>query len=540
MKQYRKSENDKVNSIEKGSVATSAINSVAILMMCNLLSRLLGFVRDMVVSYKYGTSDISDVYYLSTNVVTVIFFAISAAISTTYLPIYSKAAAVSDENAKRFHNTLFTISLSVSMAVSILIYAFGYQITWLFAGAFDKEKFELTVRFIQIMSLSMFFNSFIQLIGSYLQYRNHFFFSGMMGSILNIGYIIGAILSDTYGHIVLAYSFLAIHILAAAMLYVYSKKREFKLQLSFSDTSGYMKQAWVLILPIVLGNIAGQFNEAIDKSMASGLSTGSVSSLNYANKLQTFSIGVFVASIVTVSFPKMSKEYGEGNIENTKSHIKKSIISIMALSVPIMFGMMVLASDIVLIVFGRGEFDTRSVVLTSGALIVYSVGLPATALREFFMKALFAMEDTKRPIIVDIIGLVANVIFNFIFIGYMQHLGLALGSSIANILKALLLLRLICKKIEGFITKEFIKEIMKIVVSSLVMLATLIIVNSFLKGLWYTGTFQLIATFSLSVLVSIIVYFIMMYKLKSKVFLQAVQWVVGFLNKISGIVLSEK
>lgn len=510
----------------------SAVNSIAVLMICNLLSRLLGFGRDMVMSYKYGTSSVSDVYYIATNIVTVIFFAISAAISTTYLPIYAKADSESETKSKDFHNTLFTIALSVSIVFSAIIFAFGRQITWIFASSFETEQFDLTVKFIQIMSLSMFFNCLSQLIGSFLQFRNKFFFAGITGSVLNIGYIIGAVLADLYGPMMLAYSFLLVHIFVAIMLIVYSKKYTFSLSLTLHDKGGYMGQAWTLIIPIIFGNIAGQFSEAIDKSMASGLDTGSVSSLNYANKLQTFSIGVFVASIVTVSFPKLSKEYANKNMNKAKNQVRDTTISILAISLPIMFGLIILSTDLVSLVFKRGEFNTHSVMLTSGALVIYAIGLPATALREMLIRSLYAMEDTKNPIIIDILGLGANIALNFLFINQLKHLGLALGTSLANIIKACLLMYLVCKKLKDFFNKKFIIECLKIIFSSTVMAVVVYLSNNALGKILYTGTFQLLITFFASVLIGILVYAFILYLVKSELFLKMVDIATSSLNKI--------
>ena len=528
MEKYRKNfKQSNIDLSSRMSEKTPAINSVAVLMICNLMSRLTGFVRDMVMSYKYGTSDTSDVYYLATNVVTVVFFAISAAISMAYLPVYSKASAESAKKAKQFHNTLFTVSLCVSAVFSVLIYVFGREVTWLFAGSFEGEKFDTTVKFIQIMALSMLFSCFAQLIGSYLQYQNRFFFAAISGGILNLGYIVGVVLSDIYSKTMLAYSFLAAHVLVAVLLYIYAGKYDFTMKFSLNDRSGYMKQAWVLIVPIIFGNIAGQFSEAIDKSMASGLSTGSVSSLNYANKLQVFSIGVFVSSIVTVSFPKLSKEYSSGNTEKTRTHLKTTILSIAALSVPIMFGLIVLSSDIVTLIFGRGEFDARSAIMTSGALTIYAMGLPGTALREFFMRALFAMEDTKGPIIMDIIGLGINVVLNYIFIGSMGHLGLALGSSLANIMKSIMMFYLICRKVKGLVKRDFLLEFVKIMISSMVMLLVLVLVHGGLKKIWYVGVSRLFAVFTVSVGVSVLVYAVMLYIMGSELFMRMVRWGLG-------------
>jgi putative peptidoglycan lipid II flippase len=225
----------------------------------------------------------------------------------------------------------------------------------------------------------------------------------------------------------------------------------------------------IIALPVIAGQSVNQINVLVDRTLASGIAVGGISALNYANRLNGFIQGLFVASISTVLYPMISKMAAEDNMKGLKASISEAISVINLLVIPATIGAMIFSKEIVTLLFGRGAFTPEAIDMTGGALFYYSIGMIAFGLRDILSRAFYALQDTKTPMINATIAVVINIILNLVLSKYLGIGGLALATSIAAIVGTLLLFIALRRKIGGFGLKEITKSFIKISIASILM-----------------------------------------------------------------------
>jgi len=170
----------------------------------------------------------------------------------------------------------------------------------------------------------------------------------------------------------------------------------------------------------------------INNVLGSGLPEGSIAALGFGERVSDVFYSTFAFAIVSVVFPALSKAIHEDNIEDFKVYIVSSINNILLIMIPCTIGIMVLNVPIITLLFKRGVFNERSVIMTSKVLMLYGLGLSFYSVRDIFNRALYAMQDTKTSTINGIISVCINIFLNLILIKFLGLNALPLSSSIAG------------------------------------------------------------------------------------------------------------
>lgn len=440
------------------------------LMMVTMISKVLGFSRELVLGAVYGASNYSDVYITAMNIPTTLFTIIGTALVTTFIPLYFENHRIGGkEKANYFVNNIFNIILVFSVGVALLGIIFARPLVKIFAMGFEYQKFELAVKFTRIMILGGIFVALSKLMTSYLNAKESFKIPGLIGIPFNIIIITSIILSASIN----------IYILPIGTLLAMAS--QFLFQLPFSIKKGYkyipilnikdesVKKMIHLLAPVFIGVAVNQVNSVIDKTLASTLVEGSISALNYANRLNSFVMGMFISSVASVVYPMLSKLSSENNKEKFIESVAKSINSVVLLVIPISVGAIVLATPIVEILFQRGAFDARATKMTAIALVFYSIGMVGFGLRDILGKVFYSLQDTKTPMVNGVIAVIMNIVFNILLINYMGHAGLAFATSISGIICILLLFRSLKKKIGYYGQDKIIKSTIKSLIAAIIM-----------------------------------------------------------------------
>ncbi len=210
-------------------------------------------------------------------------------------------------------------------------------------------------------------------------------------------------------------------------------------------------------------------NIIVNRTLASDLIAGSISALNYASKLKNLVLSVFASAITTVIFPLLAEEFSGDNIAGVKKIMGYGVNIILLITIPAAVGLIVLSTPIVQIAFQRGAFTAEDTMMTSYALVFYSLGLVASSLRLLITRVYYSLHDTRTPMINGAISVLFNVILNLILVRYMAHGGLALGMSISTTIATLLMFYGLKKKIGSLGTKGFISTFYKSGLASLAM-----------------------------------------------------------------------
>lgn len=484
--------------------------TIVLIMVVTIFSKILGFGRELALSYFYGASNISDAYIVSITIPTVIFGFVSAGIVAGFIPMYSEILKSKGEaEANRFTNNLINTLLIVITIIILISLLFTKELVSLFASGFEGETFKLAVRFTRISLLAIYFTTLVAVFKGYSELKNKYIISASVGLPLNIMILFSIYISFKFNLLALPIGFV-IAIASQLFLMIYFTRKvgyRYKRFINIKDQN--IKKMAYIALPVMLGISVNQINVLVDRTIASQITVGGISVLNYANTINGFVLGIVVLSIVTVLYPTISKMATENNIKGFKSSLSEAITGIILLVLPAMIGSIVFAYPIVSILFGRGAFDNNAIMMTSSALIFYSIGLIGFGLREVLSRAFYSLQDTKTPMINAALGMILNIILNIILSRYMGIGGLALATSIAAIFTTGLLFISLRKKIGPFGMKKIFITLLKISFASLVMG----VIAKFSFN-YLTLTFSQNLSLLIAVGVGVVSYFLIIYFMK--------------------------
>nr|WP_303213110.1 murein biosynthesis integral membrane protein MurJ [uncultured Romboutsia sp.] len=492
-------------------VAKTAVS----LMFVTLLAKVLGFVRELVLASSYGASSYSDAYLAALNIPNVIFSIIGVGLSTTFIPVYYDVIREKGEAcSEKFINNVFNIVAVMCIILAISGYIFSDYLVKVFAIGFKGDTFNLAVDFTQIFIVGIISIGFSNVITAYLQIKGNFVIPGIITIPCNLIIVVSMILSLRYGVYVMAYGTLIGTISQFIIQIPFACKEGLRIRLYINLKDEYIKKMIYLICPVIIGVAVNQINIMVDKTIASTLVEGSISALNYSNRLNLFVTGLFISSISVVIYPMLSKLSSEDNKEKFRRSVVQSINSVILLVVPISIGAIVLATPIVKLLFQRGEFDARATSMTAIALIMYSIGMVAFGLRDILGKVFYALQDTKTPMINGAMAMIMNIVLNIILVKYLQLAGLALATSISAIVCIFLLFGSLKKKIGYFGQDKIIKTMIKSILSAVVMGIVTYFIYNMISNLLGVGFIKEVISLVVSVGIGAVTYAILVVLLK--------------------------
>lgn len=449
---------------------SSLLKSTFIIMIVSLISKLLGFVRDMLIANNFGAGMYTDAYNIAVTIPETIFTLVGLAISTAFLPMLSKIQAKKGQKEMyNFANNVINILFVVSVVIFAVASVFSKEIVSLLANGFSEEALNIAVRLTKITLLNLLFLSINACFTSMLQVNEDFVIPSILGLFFNLPMIIYLLLFRNYDIVgltvanVIGNLFRLLVQIPSLLTHGYRYKSIIKIK------DERLKEIGILIVPVIIGAGANSLNMIVDKNIASSLSEGTISSLDYGQKLIIFINTIITTSIANVAYPVMANMRNNGDVKGFINTLKKSISYLALLLIPITVGALIFGKDIVKIVYGRGQFDENAVRMTTFAFMGYGVGIFFTGIRDILNSTLFSMGKTKVTTINGIIGVVINIVLSITLSKYCGIFGIALASSIAMCVTSLLLFRSIRKIERNFIIKDIIKNIILIILSSLIM-----------------------------------------------------------------------
>ena len=444
--------------------------NIIVIMIITIILKVLGFGREILLTYYYGASAVSDVYLIAQTIPTTIFALVGTGLATTFIPIYSKVQKEKgEEEAKRFSSKVMNAVVILSIVIIVLVLLFTPQVVKLFASGFKGETLNLAVTFTRISIFGIAFSGFIYILNAYLQLKDNFVIPALISLPMNLVIILSFYLTNAFGDIVLAYGLFFSVVVQLLFIIPSVIKNGFHYRMVFDLKDVYLKEMLLLSLPIILGTSVNQLNVLVDKNIASNVTLGGISALNYANRLIGFIEGIFVFPIITVIYPNIAKKVIDEDIVGLKKVMNQSVVYISLLVIPATVGAMVLAKPIIEFLFMRGEFNETAAVMTAEALFYYALGMGAYALRGVFSRVFYSYKDTKTPTMNAMIGVILNIVLNLILSRFMGISGLALATSVSAVITTMLLIISLRKKVHQFGFRDTLQKLIKILIASIVM-----------------------------------------------------------------------
>lgn len=430
---------------KKQGVAQAA----AMISIFTLISKILGFVREIMIANRFGSGMETDTYFVAMTATVIIVGTLGTALNTTLIPIFSEIGERYGRRGKlKYLNNIINIVLIITIVIVILGYVFSPTVIKILAKGFEGEQFDLAVKLNRIGLPIAVLLGFTHVISGFLHSSQIFGPPAISGLPYNFVFLIYLFFFAKDSSVV---TLMIISVLAASTQFLILlpavNNQGYKYRLNINLNDKYLKKAMMLIVPVLIGSAVQQINIVIDKTLASSLVEGSISALSYATKINDMVIAVFIMAITTAVFPMLSSAFSQDNNQKMKEILGQGINIILIVTVPATIGLLLLAEPIVYLFFQRNAFDEVATYMTSQALIYYSIGLVGASLRLMLNKVYYSFQDTKTPMINGAIAVVINLILNLLLIKPLGHRGLALATSISATITTIMLFVSLRKKI---------------------------------------------------------------------------------------------
>lgn len=467
---------------EKRNIARAA----GILGSATMLSRVMGMVRDMVVSRLFGAGLATDAFFAAFQIPNMLrrFFA-EGALTAAFVPTFSSTLTHrGDEKARELANTCFTLLTIVMALITLAGILFSPVIVGLMFPGFKAEpgKFELAILLNRLMFPYIFFISLVALCMGILNTLRHFFTPAISTVFLNISMILAALCLRGFFEVPI--TALAVGVLIGGCIQLVMQlpvlwSKGFPLKPDFNFSSPEIRTIALLMLPSVFGVGVYYLNITVSAILASLLTQGSVSYLYYAQRLFEFPQGIFTASVAQAVLPSMSRQAAGGDIAGMKESLSFGVRLMLFITIPAMAGLMVCSIPIFSLIFMGGAFDYETVVNSASALLYYSLGLSFVALTRVLAPVFYALKDTKTPVYTALIAFIINLCFSLALMGPLKHGGLALATTLSAFCNMLMLLWFLRRKIGSFGGNSIMLTALKSSAASIPMAA----------AVWYSCSF---------------------------------------------------
>ena len=477
------------------------------------LAKVLGLVRNIVFANFYGTGMEATAYFTASRIpLQLLDMSLGAAISSTFIPIFNEyLQKKGKEKAVQFANNFLNIIIVISLILTVLGIVFAPHIVALIAPDLDVSTFALTVELIKILFPIMLLTAVAYVFVGFLQSLDEFNIPAIISVVANgilILYLM--IFNDKFGIQGVAFAMLIGWGTQIVVQLPTAIKKGFKYKFVLDLKDEGIRKIVKLALPILISTWVQPINNIVNIRLASGLENGqAVSALEYSYNLYLIIVGVFSYTLSNIIFPELSKLTADKNENKIREVLSKSIKVSLLFIIPMSVGIAFLSTDIIKVIYERGEFTSESTMLTGAALLYYAIGMVGYGIMELLNKAFYAMQDSKTPMKISALAIILNVVLSIILVKYMGYVGLPLAASITSIVISGVMLFVINKKIEGIVDLSTLKEFSKILISACLMGAILLLI----KQLNINST---IINLVLSVIGGIIVYFVSILIIKSE------------------------
>jgi len=431
------------------------LRSLATISGLTLVSRILAFARDVLIARVFGAGMATDAFFVAFKLPNLLrrMFA-EGAFSQAFVPIFGEyknrrgheeTKLLLDHVATMLALILFVVTLIGIVAAPILVY--------ISAPGFvkDAEKFDLTVQLLRFTSPYIFFISLVAVAAAILNTYNKFWVPAVAPILLNVCFIGGALWLAPYCHppiMALAWAVFIAGIVQLAFQIPFLKKIDMLPTFRFSWTDEGMRRVIRQMGPAMFGVSIAQISLIINTIFASFLVAGSVSWLYYADRLMEFPSGLLGAALGTILLPSLSKCHASKNTVEYSKLLDWGLRLTFMLALPSALALGMIAVPLLSTFFQRGAFAASDVLMTSHALIGYSIGLIGLILVKILAPGFYARQDIRTPVKIGIVTLIATQLMNALFVYgmHLQHAGLALSIGLGACLNSAILFYFLRKK----------------------------------------------------------------------------------------------
>ncbi len=491
-----------------------------------ILSKILGFAREIAVISVYGANELTDTYKLSMTLPILLVIVVSIAINTALIPVLTDADKSKQKDLffGKFL-TLATVSIGVIM---LLIIVFARPLSYIVSTQISDVVRANVISYMRLFTLLILFQVIAYAFVAYMQKDGRFYFAATMSIPLNIVMILGVTVFTEPS----LFSLSIVTVLAYFTQLLWTSlpvfKGGYRFSIDFDAKDEHIKMFFVMIAPIILSLSAEQLNVLVDRHLASGLAAGSISLIDLSVRVKLIFYSLFVMSFLQVIYTKQTKIASESTVEDLIEYTRNTLSSILMIIIPITAGVMVLSYELIRVLYLRGQFTFEKASIAAVLLILLSVGNISNTVKNMLANMMFSLKKTKIPMRATYLIVFTNIALNLIVVRVFGIYGLVSATSVASIIGATYITLKLKNEFSKYRAKFFTPSFVKYIVASVLMSLVIFVVKEFLLS---TGD---LLTLIISFFIGVIVYAITLYALKTKELYEATRKLMEYVSEKIG------
>lgn len=484
--------------------------AAVVIIILTLLSKGLGFIRELILAYWFNASNYSDAYLLSSDIITILFGWLTS-FSLVFTPIYSHEVVSKGRKAGvEYTRKLITLVGFISILAIVFTKIFSCQIVTVVAHGLSPDSTELVSSYLRIAVLSVAFSAVSEILISYLNVCSMHIKANSLNLPFNLFECLSIFVAGFFKHPELMVLGIVIGQLSKLIVGAIWTREDKVLKPTIANRADEsIHRTFAMFFPVFISSMLVEINTLVDKSFASYLPDGSITILNYGAVTRRFIFSIFSVLITSILYPRVSKLLANNNRKELAPMLQKLYGYTLFAILPVTAVAIIYRREISSILFVRGSFDESYLNVLASVFAMYCVGLLFMILNELNSKIIYADGDPKTSMLVGIISIGANIILDALLISKMGVIGLALATSLSQLIIAPVYYIRVKRAASQFFSMQLLRSFLPIVVSGLIAVIAVIICNkAFINnipsdlGILITGTFIMFLAYLIVLAVS--------------------------------------
>ena len=450
---------------------TSVLKAAWLIAVVTVFSKLIGFIRDVVIANYYGTSTVSDAYFYAYQIpalAIILLGGVGGPFHSATVAVFSKLIPNLREKPEEQVEKLFSVFMTTTIlffaVLALLCYFFATPIMNIIASGGSPELINLAAQHLKIMSPVLIIGGVVGIYYGILVTYRYFMLPNLSPIVMSVVIIIMVMTakSDNAG-VVLAWATTIGAVCQLLLQYPKIRQLGFRFKPNFEVLNNVQfKNICELLFPAVLSSTVGQVHIYVDMFFASSLNEGVWTAIGYANRVFQFPVGILVTAFLVPLFPIFSRLVADNDMQGIKNYFNKGVGVLFFGAIPIIIGILVLGMDGVRLIFERGAFDARATFMVTEALWFLSFSIIPYVFRDSITRVYYSFNDSATPFMIAFSSIVLKILLNMILINKlgMGIGGITLSTSLVTLFNACMLGILISKKIKldyGSLFKNLLK-----------------------------------------------------------------------------------
>jgi len=442
-----------MNIAKKDSLIKSASN----VMIFVVLLKLIAFGKQAVVAAFLGANVQTDAYFVAYGLIESIYMGFFKSISISIISVYTLVRINENrENAENLISALLELFVGIAIVLSIVLFVFSKQFAFLLAPSNSEEGILLVAFYLRMQSGLLVLMVFELIGGAVLDSHKKFIIGRMQSLFLSVSVVIACVFLVKYLFVLsLVFAYYISSFLFTVLILI-SIKKFFSFRFVNPFQTPRVKEIIRLAFPVMIGYSAISINHLIGRSIASSLGAGAVSSLYYSQVLDQLVTSIIIVNVGNVMFSYFSTYNAENQTQEIEHKLYNILSILILLLIPISYITFEFSTEIVKIVYYRGDFTLEAVEYTAAALNGYALAFPFVAVRDILTKSMYSFQDTASPMRNVTVSLLLGIAFSIVLSRFLGIFGITLGTGLSVLVGAILNIRSIYKHLPQFNLKRLI------------------------------------------------------------------------------------